>query len=628
MVQAGTTAEVRRAPGILLALWLVAGTLAAPAAHSKVPLTVGAEALGLTCAQARYDEGAGYTLCGGEIPSFDGLPLDTVVAFPEGAAKPLPTVLLLHALGGEGRLWVTGRTDGTDACGGACPGLYHLNVPWFVSRGYAVIAYTARGFFESCGPTDDDAACATSRSWTHLAERGFEVRDSEHVLGLLVDHEIADPARLGAVGTSYGAGQVWLLATSLPWDTPAAGQRLIQLAAAVPQIGWTDLLNSLAPNGRATERSDQSVSHERPFGVLKESWFDQVHAGVHALARVNSGDPSELHSFIDGWQAVFKKGEPYDGPETEALAAALRGKSAYYAEDYFAALRAKTARAVPIFAVQGWTDTLFPPVEALQMYRRLRSVDPNYPISIAFGDLGHPQDAGEMGNEWHELNDRATAFLDAFVGSKGHGRSAVGPVSSFVTQCPTPDAVPPPDSAATWDDLSAPGTVLTGHGTQTTGSAGSNPDEEAATDPLAGRARCAVLGPRAAESPSARWTWPAGSGLTLLGLPRLEVAYLLAGRDATVVAKLWDVSPDDPLTAEREDVRTLVSRGVYRLSASDAGSSVVLEMFGNHWRFDPGHAVQLELSQTDASFLRPDNLPATISFSSPVLTLPSMRTPS
>ena len=44
---------------------------------------------------------------------------------------------------------------------------------------------------------------------------------------------------------------------------------------------------------------------------------------------------------------------------------------------------------MPVLAGEGWTDPIFPPIEALRMYRRLRQVSPGYPIELYFGDFEH-----------------------------------------------------------------------------------------------------------------------------------------------------------------------------------------------------------------------------------------------
>jgi hypothetical protein len=65
----------------------------------------------------------------------------------------------------------------------------------------------------------------------------------------------------------------------------------------------------------------------------------------------------------------------------------------------------------------------------------------------------------------------------------------------------------------------------------------------------------------------------------------------IVGIDATVIFKLWDVF---------DGTKTLVTRGVWRLTpASDEMPSgeIRTKLFGNAWRFAPGHSIELGVSQ-------------------------------
>src|SRR4051812_10366128 len=208
---------------------LIAGTAAALAA----PLTVAAvqasadpaSPLGLTCAAQTSSDGVGYTMCSGEVPSFDGTGLDVDLTLPAGQAAPYPTILMMHGWGNNKHEWesTTKDADGGDK--------YRWNNVWFASRGIATLTYTARGFGESCGITDADANCA--KTGVHLADRRWETKDSQTLLGDLVDAGVADSRRLAASGGSYGGGPAWVLGAALPWA--AANGPTLQLAPARPQ---------------------------------------------------------------------------------------------------------------------------------------------------------------------------------------------------------------------------------------------------------------------------------------------------------------------------------------------------------------------------------------------------------
>ena len=76
-------------------------------------------------------------------------------------------------------------------------------------------------------------------------------------------------------------------------------------------------------------------------------------------------------------------------PGLQATIESYRPRSPFDAADYFAALQAGTIRPVPVLSIQGWTDPLFPAVQTLEMFCKLKAADPSYPIQMVFGDIGH-----------------------------------------------------------------------------------------------------------------------------------------------------------------------------------------------------------------------------------------------
>ena len=82
-----------------------------------------------------------------------------------------------------------------------------------------------------------------------------------------------------------------------------------------------------------------------------------------------------------------------------------------------------------------------------------------------------------------------------------------------------------------------------------------------------------------------------------------------------VFARLWDVAPDG--------VQTLVTRAAYRLVAPESGEQKLsYHLYGNHWRFETGHELMLEVTGDDSTFFRRDNFPSTTTISAVKLTLP------
>ncbi len=554
--------------------------------------------LGLTCAKVTTSDGVAYQRCTGKIASFDGIGLDTDVSIPVDAKRPAPTIVMLHGWSQDKTYWESDTAAGNGA------GTWHWNNVWFVSKGWVVVNYTARGFQQSCGVTDPSANCANG--YTHLADRRYETRDTQTILGKLVDAGIADPKELASTGDSYGGGQTWLLATSLPWKSPNGTP--LQLAAGVPMYGWTDLLDSLAPNGRATPNS--------PFGIPKESYV----SGLYAVGRAEANgrydeNPLDLGTNLDEQMQRIQQGEPYDpsiDPRLQQIIDSYTYRSAYDATDYLDGLRAHTVRPVPLLSVQGWTDPLFPAVQTLQMFRKLKAISASYPLQMVFADVGH-SNAQNPAAQWQPINTLAYGFLAAHV----LGQKSAAPSKqaySFQTECG--GASQPAPTAGAWDSLAPSSVTLASTTAATTTSADANPADGADSDPIA-NSGCRTEDANTTDPGGAYWTF-ASNGVHLLGLPTVRLPYTLVGQDATMAFKLWDRKPDGS--------KTLVTRGEYRLTtaAGDPATGVLrATLYGNDWVFPAGDTIVLQVTQDDAPYLRPDNEPSAIQWSGVTLDLPT-----
>jgi predicted acyl esterase len=594
----------------LLALIVASAAAAAGGAQAQAPPTLAqlaAGKLGLSCSHVTTSDGLSYLKCSGEIPSFDGLGLDTDLSIPIDAKQARPTLVMLHGWSQDKTYWEADTAAGDGA------NTWHWNNVWFVSKGWVVVNYTARGFQESCGMTDADANC-TPNGYTHLADKRFETRDSQILLGKLVDAGIADAKALASTGDSYGGGQTWLLATSLPWQSPEGVP--LQLAAGVPKYGWTDLLDSLAPNGRATPAVDQPANHESPYGIAKESYID----GLWAVGRAEANgrydeNPADFGTNLDEQLERVQQGEPYDpsvDPGLQATVESYRYRSAFDSTDYLDALRAGTVRAVPLLSIQGWTDPLFPAVQTLQMFRKLKAADPGYPIQMVFGDVGH-SNAQNPSWQWQPINTLAYRFLAARVlGQKGLAPAAQA--YSFQTECG--GTAQPAPIAGAWDTLASSSVHLVSSTPATTSSVDPNAADGAASDPIA-NSGCLDENALTTDPGAAYYSFPS-TGEHLLGLPTVQLPYTLVGQDATVALKLWDQRPDGS--------RTLVTRADYRLStaAGDPAAGILKTyLYGNDWVFPLGDTIVLQVTQNDAPYLRPDNEPSVIDWSGVTLDLPT-----
>jgi predicted acyl esterase len=140
------------------------------------------------------------------VPSFDGVPLDVDVTLPPTGDGPFPTIVILHGFGGSKGDFEAVNAEGLQANGVVKTTAYHNNNVFYAQRGYAVVNYSARGFGRSCGAPDSRASPGCDRGWIHLADQRYEVRDTQHLLGLLVDQGVSRADALGVTGESYGGG--------------------------------------------------------------------------------------------------------------------------------------------------------------------------------------------------------------------------------------------------------------------------------------------------------------------------------------------------------------------------------------------------------------------------------------
>src|SRR4030095_5542980 len=94
-------------------------------------------------------------------------------------------------------------------------------------------------------------------------------------------------------------------------------------------------------------------------------------------------------------------------------------------------------------------------------------------------------------------------------------------------------------------------------------STGGKPENAVATNPLNG-GPCRTV-PADDDPNGATYRLPAasGDGYTLLGAPTVIADFAITGANAQLIARLWDVAPDD--------TQTLVAQAVYRPRIDNRG---------------------------------------------------------
>lgn len=559
--------------------------------------------------QVRGQAGSGSN---GMVTSSDGAAkLDVDVTLPADGEGPFPLVVMLHGLGGS--------RDGN-----------WQRASEFAARGYAVLDYTARGYWENT--CEDDAVSRTVKGVkeiykseqepndacrTQLASRHYEIRDTQHLAGLMVDGSlvagVTAEKKIGVMGTSYGGGQTWMLTRSNRWKSPQGTK--VEVAAAVPIMGWTDLLDALLPNGRASDvktfsnkTADLQERLAERIGVARESYLSTFYMGMGGAAQF------KLPGYLNAWYKAVLGGEPYTDAGNPVMAELaeklLSERSALYMP--------KDKGRPAILSVQGFTDGVFTSSQALNMYNLLnRNSETRYPMNMYFGDYGHPT-AQTKRAESAYVDELIERWFDYYL--RGEGRKPKRYVEARTTRCDDERLPGALFSAKTWAELQESEELTVEFDLE--GTLDTNVEDTRArvikpidTDAVTNgvnysgcRSTNAALADGNLAASSDTLTRP----LTMLGLPTVSLTASPELEDMYVSARLWDVDGAR---------RTLVDRGVFRLQ-SDSEQSALFKLFGNAYTFAEGHRIELELTANDSRSFLESNADGTINISDVTLSIP------
>lgn len=561
--------------------------------------------------------------CSGIVETWDGVPLDATVTLPDEDARDLPLIAELHGFGNS-------KWEYLDPASTA----YTDNAYGWARDGYAVLTFTSRGLWGSCGTPESRLARpeACADGYIHLADVRYEVRDVQELIGRLVDEGVADPARLGVTGDSYGGGQSLMLAALRDrvmrpsgalrrWRSPAGTP--LRIAAAAPVIPWSDLVTAAAPNGRVSSTGVTTGRRAtRPVGVAKLSIVNAIFAAAQFATGPGQpvGEPfvpgrpmgylsaTDPEANVAEWVARTDAGEPYTDPLARSIVRLLkRYHSAYY-------VRANRAPA-PLFLASGFTDDLFPVDEVLRFANRTRRRYPGVPVSMLLGDFGH-QRASNKPEERARLLDDLHRWFDQRL--KGSGAGLGRGVTAYVQTCPREKPSAGPFHARSFHRLSRSSRAALHRENKTVVSGSGDPSIGSAIDPVAGGGdgcveTTAATAPGTARYPVGR---PARDPFTLIGAPRLRARLDVEGAKPSVAqldGRLWDVAPDGS--------QRLVARGTYR----PRQGANRWELHPGAWRFRRGHQAELELLGADEPYARPSNGTFEIELRRLRVTLPTRR---
>jgi hypothetical protein len=571
---------------------------------------------GLSC---HPTEGVRY--CAGDVnhrvASFDGVPLDVNVVLPPSPHNDTgrnsdghyPLVVELHG-------WAAAKLGLNDDAGGfnqqkGGPYAFLPTPRSLAAAGFAVLTYSSRGFGESCGDPASRTTAACAAGWTHLADARYEAHDTQQLAGLLADEGVADPHRIGVIGSSYGGIQALELSTLgdrtvLPsgayvaWRSPHRHLRM-HLAGVTALDTASSLVDALIPNGRWREdAAGRTASETDPVGVPKMSWNAALYGAGQAAGYLA---PPGVDRSADLTTSFLRLAA--GDPEADPVAQAALTEMQQWHEAL--GLDARRAVAPPTLLVYGWTDSLFPVDQALRWVSFEHEQHPSSVVGQMYTDIGHPPSPNKPADR-RRVVARVTSWLSRYVA----GRSSVPVVrgvEAWLHTCGASSSTGPV-RAASWVALHRRSVVLRGAGGVVVGNGGDAVSGRV-LDPVAGDPICT-----AQQAPVAAGTvvdsWPVRRPLTLLGAPEVTASMTVTGVDdgsnaayvlgpaasRQLAARLWDVAPDGSAL--------LLTRLLYRPQFSGT-QKFQLHPIG--YRMAAGHRLVLELRGSDAPYGRPSNLP-------------------
>jgi hypothetical protein len=534
------------------------------------------------------------------VATFDGVPIDVNVAFPPepegGPDGPYPTVMMFHGYGGS-KL-----------------GLGSMR-RW-LNQGYATFSMSTRGFGQSCGSVEsreaDPAGCADG--YVRLLDTRYEVRDAQELIGRLVDEGLVDPAAIGATGGSYGGGLSMALGalrdrmmledgSLVPWESPDGTS--LAIAAAAPEIPWTDLAYSLVPNGGLYD-----YVADAPYfggatdrvGIEKQTWVQNLYFGG-----LSSGfyapEGSDPDADLTGWKNLLDTGGPYGADARAIIAEITEHHSSYYIDD--------SIEPAPLLISSGFTDDLFPANEAMRFYNRTLTTYPDADIALTLADFGHPRGQGQAATNQF-IGARENAWMAHYL--LGEGAAPELGVDALTQACGAPPAGPFHGSSMA---TLAPGEIRFQSDPQKTiGTSGTAWGGDFAS-PLANSCKTVAAGDSPAAAIYRLDPAPAG-GYTLLGSPTVIARIDAPGANTQIAARLMDIAPNGD--------QKLIARGLWRPEIGGPARQV-FQLNPNSWEFEEGHVAKLELLPDDAPYGRASPGQKEVSVAKLELRLPVAESP-
>lgn len=400
----------------------------------------------------------------------------------------------------------------------------------YAKNGYAVLTYDSRGFSSSEGTVG-----LNGPNETRDAQRMIDFLANETgQFGVDVALDGPDNPRVGMDGISYAGG--------IQFQVAEADDRL---DAMVPRITWNDLEYSLAPGG-----------------VVKSGWL----TALLGLGEINTlfDDDADVTDDLSRWYEQSLENNEVPG---EAIEAFQRRSVA-----------SKSDVDTPTFLIQGWTDSLFNPTEALDTYRQLQ--DAGTESRLLFYEGGH--DLSELTVDFSDhvrMNDHAVRWMDRHV--RG-GETDVAKISNYLPQRDRwreDSQFPPADTTTEIYELA-------------NGGQGSSADLEQGWDWWTDEA--------------VTYQWTASEDIELIGEPTIELTVDVAGPEARLFFELFHDGDningmDQPMLIDSSGTREISVQYPAIQEFVTEGDSVGLEIsVTNPWYLDSRESDGVTIDATNS----------------------------
>lgn len=260
------------------------------------------------------------------ITTAPGVSIDTSLYLP--SKTPAPAILIAHGFGGS-----------KDSVASAAK--------FFVSKGYVVLTWTARGFGKSTGQiamnSIDTEVKDTTSLISYLTKSKAVTKDGE-----------SDP-RVGIMGSSYGGANALMSASVDP-----------RIDAVIADITWNNLQNDLFP---------QAAENIKESGPFKKVWAGTFFSAVSS----QSAYLGECGSFTQAWCDAYRNAVINGAPSAkeQVLLASVSPEN-------FA-----TTITAPTLLSQGQADSLFPLTESYKTAQVIRKAHPQTPLAMIWHAAGH-----------------------------------------------------------------------------------------------------------------------------------------------------------------------------------------------------------------------------------------------